>query len=216
MISKNSFRSSKTQLLVGLAVGLVAVLAAYSIPAISNASPQTVPLENDWPPLTMIYDVGTSDESGAFKWSETRRLEYRSRVSWTDTLLSTEDIETAYGTFSEVGSFQEFENGVITTYNAVTDHTSEEKVETGTMHVPSFDLMAVPLEDRVGAGEATASLTREQALVAFCDSTSRCRDQVTSVKLVGTDGIEMTLLDDPRGIPLSVGNRLKVRELTFK
>ena len=185
---------------------VVAVLAlvAVGVGTFVLSGDQTKTSVTDWPPLTMTYP--SEWYKGGRTMTTTYRLTYNSRTSWIQEVIAAEPIETHVGTFSDVGSYRELENGRYTTYHAVTESTEVEEVPDDILMIPRGGLHPHSirfLEDLFGK-ELTAVSTETR--VCFYDV---CTDNAPGWEF--REG-NMVFADDARGIPVKMG-RLVVTEV---
>lgn len=102
-------------------IGAVLAIAAGATSFFLLTDDRAVADLKDWPALTMTYTIEVPVNDITI--SQTRRLTYTSRHSWIEEVIEADDIETNVGTFNDVGSYQEVENGSYITYDASSGHT---------------------------------------------------------------------------------------------
>ena len=155
---------------------------------------------NDWPPLIMRYNVEVGVNHGVI--NQVRQLTYNSRTSWIEVVVEADDITVAVGTFNDVGSYQQLEGRVYTTYDATTGETRTETVSDDEVRIPRGGLMPSPIsviESALGKqGEEVATTTK----VCFDDD---CTELAAGWKF--SDGNSTVVFaDDARGIPVKIGD----------
>ena len=94
-----------------------------------------------WPPLTMVYEMdGPSWNSITVR--EVHRLEYRSTLEWTDTVIDSDPIESlAVGTVSTIGSYSRLKGAKLEDYNSITDQLDVSEFDEDTIFVPNAFMM---------------------------------------------------------------------------
>lgn len=200
--------SRRTTLAAMVIVAMIAV-ALVSV-ARSNVAAQAV--NTDWPALTMTYEIGnppTLVGGVAQSGTEVRRMDYTSKVSWTDTVTEAPDIVTQVGTFNATGSYVSLSDGVITEYDAITGTTSSVAAIDGTSHVAGPAFVRYSINKLKERGYEFTKVSTD-ARVCF---QSVCEDNALGVRMVH-DGQEYVFVDDVRGISLTSGaSPFKVREV---
>ena len=156
---------------------------------------------NDWPPLIMRYNVEVGVNDGVI--NQVRQLTYiRGPPGLRWWWRPRRDITVAVGTFNDVGSYQQLEGRVYTTYDATTGETRTETVSDDEVRIPRGGLMPSPIsviESALGKqGEEVATTTK----VCFDDD---CTELAAGWKF--SDGNSTVVFaDDARGIPVKIGD----------
>ena len=189
-------------------VALVAVVVVFAV----RSSVSAKSANTDWPSLTITYEiagppvlVSGKEQSG----TEVRRMEYTSKNNWTDTIIEAPNIDTTVGTFNSAGSYRNFNNGVITEYDAITDSITTTNAIEGSSHVagPAFVRYSINALKKKGVEFSRVST---DARVCFQSS---CKDNASGVRMIH-GGQEYIFVDDVRGIPLKFGSSgFRVREV---
>ena len=194
-----------------VAVAIIVAAASYILLVRSRAAAGT----EDWPPLTMTYELrGQFFSIGpgpAEVTMQVRRLTYSSRDSWIEEIIESEPMNTRVGGFSNTGSYQKLHNGQYITYDAVTDETTTEKVEDGVTMIPRGGLYPFPIkviEDVYGIQLSPVATTSK---VCFYDD---CEENAEGM-LLGDNGKEYVYADDARGIPLRI-NDFVIKEVLIQ
>ena len=167
-----------------------------------------------WPPLTMIYEVDGPVHNGQTV-REIRRLEYRSAMDWTDTVIESDPIESlALGTVSTTGSYKRLKDELIEEYDSITDDVSVDERTEGGLFVPNAYTIPFTyfVKDPTRAPDGTpyyAVTTSSKACYR-----SECEENVGGLALKRGAGTEWVVLDDERwGIVLQAGDAFIVHEL---
>ena len=81
------------------AIAVVALIAAFAIVLVNRAGGEASPSE--LPSMTLVYEVYgpavTVGQNAVDPYKETRRLEYRSKSDWTETVIESPTIDLAIG-----------------------------------------------------------------------------------------------------------------------
>ena len=178
-------------------VPLTFIAAAFLLITVQASEEKT-----DWPSLTMTYEVTNQGNL------ETRRLTYISRDSWTEEVTAANPVETTWGTFSAIGSYQMVEHGQYITYDSVTDSTESEEVSEGVIMIPRLRLTPFPIA--VIKENYDQELTKVPTTTKVC-FLEECQENAQGWRLVD-NGMEYIYADDARGIPLKIGGFV-VREV---
>ncbi len=132
-----------------LAVTLGAAIIALGLAFASPNKPGLADAPNTIPPMTLTYEVyGPSIGVGTRsipRFKETRRLEYRGENDWTETVITSPDIDLGrYGTGSNVGSYITVKGTTETYHDAMVGTTDSTALDADTIHMP-FGLFGVAL-----------------------------------------------------------------------
>ena len=168
----------------------------YSTTATSVLFPGYFP---DWPPFTMTYQIPVLSDNQP----DTRvfRLDYESKRHWKEEVIKDALITTKWGTFSQVGSYREWRDNQLITFDASSGRSDIEQISDGEewpTPVGSFEPVPLAMLERGMSRELVR--TRTEARVCFNE---RCYDQADGWVLSSSAG-ELIYADDERGFPLKV------------
>ena len=180
-----------------LAVVVVVGGATIGFFALANQA-QAEP--NDWPPLTMKYNVEVLVNDGSV--SQVRQLTYNSRTSWTEQVIEADDITVGVGTFNDVGSYQKVDGGVYTTYDVTTGETLTQAIPDGMVKIPRGGLMPSPISVVEGALGKQADQVATTTKVCFDDD---CTERASGWE-ISNGNSTVVFADDARGIPIKIGD----------
>lgn len=107
------------------------LLAVSAVAVFFSVRTDSMVLEGDWPPLTMVYAMDGPVWNGV-TIAETHRLEYRSTLDWTDTVIESDSIESlALGTVTTVGSYSRLNGTRYEKYDSTIDTLEVVETEGG-------------------------------------------------------------------------------------
>ena len=180
----------------------VALLGAGAGVFLVTANRATAELQ-DWPPLTMTYTVGLPVSCKACDDSMTQVMElvYRSRHSWTETVIEADPVVTRWGTDNFVGSYQKVEGSQYTYYDSTGAEPETEALEEGVVMQARGGLYPMPIKLMEEHFDAKATEVTTASKVCFDDV---CTENAPGWQLV-LEGRTVVLADDARGIPVQVG-----------
>jgi hypothetical protein len=185
-----------------LSIGIVTLLLAEN----SDATAET----GHWPPLTMVYEMdGPSWNSVLVR--EVHRLEYRSTLEWTDTVIESDSIESlALGTVSTAGSYSRLKGARYEDYNSITDQLDVSEIDEDTIFVPNAFMMPFHISEIKKA--QPGDLTEIASVSTVC---YRGDCEQNAGRLLHNRGDEgWVYANELRwGIPLKVGYAFLVRKL---
>lgn len=192
-----------------LMIGVIGIVASLFFMIRDQAAAEN----SDWPPLTMIYEVAgptrTEGDGPPQASTEVHRLEYQSKNEWIDTVIEAQPVETRYGIFSNVGSFQRLSGGEYTSFSSITNSADTEKVKDGVTMIPRGGLAPFPIQMIEDAYDIELTRVATNSKVCFHD---QCEENADGL-LLADNGRELVFVDDARGIPLKIGDYLVVKEV---
>ena len=152
----------------------------------------------------MVYEVyGPSIPVGDRSiqpFKELHRLEYQSETEWVDTVIEAPTVDLGrYGVASRVGSYKSLSGKAIIEYDAMDGGTNESTVSENSIFVPNAALVPHYPDLLDIIPELTKSQVVTSAKVCF---NGDCEENAGGILYEG-DRIELVLVDDSRGIPLS-------------
>ena len=198
-----------------LAVASLAVLGvmltALAALAFTNAARPDPP--NPLPPMTLTYEVyGAGVQVGDRsipRFKEIRRLEYRARNEWTETIIESPTLDLGrYGTGSSVGSYRAVKGGVVTEYDAMDGYTGTYAVERG-IELPdgTFRYTHTPPTQPFGPAITGEAVTTE-ARVCF---NGDCIDNAAGVKYIKGNRTLVVLEGDGFILPIQSGDHFLLK-----
>ncbi len=206
----SNFRVSNRIVILGALVTL-ALVATITLLLMKGADAK----DEDWPPLTMIYEIDAAPVSvgnEVQRGREVHRLEYQSQTQWTDTVIEAPDIETNVGTFSSVGSYQRLDGRDLTEFDAIDNQTRSSTIDEGVTFAAGPALVRTPIGPMMEAG---LELKRAPSGSEVCFG-QVCKENAGGLKATFR-GQERVFVDDQRGIPLRIGDSFfVVRELRIE
>ena len=175
------------------------------------------------PSMTLVYEVygpevSVGGDRVAPSYKEVRRLEYRSKTDWIETVIESPSINLGrYGSGSNVGSYRKLDGAVITEYDPLDGSTRESAVADDAIFAPNsafaFAYMSTsPLGDIPGVAVTT------DARVCFNDHCEGNADGIkysaygiTLVVLEGDNWTLVVLEGDNWIIPVEFGDGFSLR-----
>ena len=201
-----------------IAVSLLSIVAAMAFLGRTYKASE----KSYWPPMTMVYELDGQVYNGTII-RETHRLEYKSASDWTDTVIGSDPIETrALGTITATGSYVRRDGEEVKLYDSITDDTDVTQISESTV-IPNQFLAPLHIFEEGAELEADPPLTRTGKTLSEVSTTTRicyqtdCENNASALTFDRGYGDHWTVLDDARwGIPLRVGDKFIVSELTLK
>ena len=165
------------------------------------------------PSMTLVYEIHgppvSIGGSSATPYKEVRRLEYRSKNDWTETVIESPSINLGrYGSGSNVGAYRKLNGKVLTEHDPLDGSISESTIDDGVTFVPNaaftFSHSSTrPLGDDVTGVEVTTG-----ARVCF---NGECEDNARGVRY-STDRMSVVVLEgDNWMLPLELGDLFLLR-----
>jgi hypothetical protein len=180
----------KAWLSVGMAVAVL--VGGAGVFLLTHTSATADP--KDWPAMTMTYSAADG--------TQVRELSYTSQTSWIERVTEAAPVETPYGTFSDVGSYQQLEGNQYIVYDATLGETTVETLPDGVVQVPRGGFIAIPIEVIEAEYEIKRTEVTTNTKVCFDDT---CTHNAPGWKLEH-EGKILVFADDARSIPVQVGN----------
>ena len=190
-------------------VGVFALIAAAAFAVLElGFSTEAAPAgASDWPALTMTYDRSGEffviGENPAKVTTQTLELSYTSMDAWTEIVTAAPDMATRWGTFSDVGSYQQVADGQYITYDAVTGETSTETLEEGDRRIAGSAFYPIPIAALKEHVDGSPVKVATASKVCF---NGDCTTGAEGWKFTDSDGRVTVYADDARGIPLRWGD----------
>lgn len=199
----------KTISVVVVTIG--AMIAAFVLVFADQEGGEASPSE--LPSMTLVYEVFgpaiTVGDDEVPTYKEVRRLEYRSKTDWTETVLESPSIDVGrYGTVSNVGAYLSLNGTVLTEYDPLDGTTSKSTIDDGVTVVPNgaFAFAHGPTKP-LGDDVAGVAVTTD-AHVCF---NTGCEDNVGAVRY-STERMSVEVLEgDNWIIPVKLGDLFILR-----
>ena len=121
-------------------VVVVVLIAAFALVLADLEGGEAGPSE--LPSMTLVYEVHgpaiTVGDNSVEPYKEIRRLEYRSRTDWTETVIESPTIDVGrYGTTSNVGAYLSLNGTVLTEHDPLDGSIRESTMDDNSTHVPN-------------------------------------------------------------------------------
>ena len=187
-------------------VAIVALMAALAIFLANRAGGEAS--RSELPSMTLVYEVYgpavTVGDDSIASYKETRRLEYRSKTDWTETVIESPTIDLGrYGSGSNVGSYRRLNGAVLTEYDPLDGSTSESTIDTDVIFIPDAAFSFAHTSPVEPLGNVSGVEVTTDARVCF---NSECEQNASGVKY-SANGVTLVVLEgDNWIIPLEFGN----------
>ena len=198
------------------AIAVVALIAAFAIVLVNRAGGEASPSE--LPSMTLGYEVYgpavTVGQNAVDPYKETRRLEYRSKSDWTETVIESPTIDLGrYGSGSNVGSYRTLKGRVLTEYDPLDGSAEESTIDEGVTHIPHAAFMFVHTSPVKPLGNVQGLSIATEAKICF---NSECEENAGGVKY-SANGVNLVVLEgDNWIIPLEFGNGFVLRSANIQ
>ena len=164
------------------------------------------------PSMTLVYEVnGPAVSTGGGSvpvYKELRRLEYRSKTDWIETVIESPTIDLGrYGTGNNTGSYLRLDGNVITEYNAMVGSSEESIVEDGAIFVPNAAFTFVHTSPKL-LGDIPSVAVTTDAHVCF---NGDCEETTEGVRYEYGRTPLVVLKGDNWNIPLEYGDTFSLR-----
>ena len=138
-------------------VAVVVLISAFALVLANREGGEAGPSEP--PGMTLVYEVNgpaiSVGDNSVAPYKEIRRLEYRSRTDWTETVIESPTIDLGrYGSGSNIGAYLSLNGTVLTEHDPLDGRISESTVDDGVTSVPNaaltfIHMSAIFLDDEV-------------------------------------------------------------------
>ena len=191
-------------------VAICALIAGLALILTIRAGGEVGP--GELPSMTLVYEVKgpavSTGDGSAPAYKELRRLEYRSKTDWAETVIESPTIDLGrYGTGNNIGSYLRLDGNVITEYNAMTGNTGESFVEDGATFVPNAAFTIFHMSTRHFADVPGVAVTTD-AYVCF---NGDCEESEKGVRYEYGRTTLVVLEGDSWMIPLEYGDIFSLR-----
>ena len=168
---------------------------------------------SELPGMTLVYETYgpavTVGDNSVEPYKEIRRLEYRSRTDWTETVIESPTIDLGrYGSGSNAGSFLRLDGRVVTDYNAMTGSISESAVDDGSISVPNAAFTYVHITTMPFGDDVPGVAVTTEARVCF---NGDCEENATGVRYTSGRTSMVVFEGDNWIIPLEYGEIFSLR-----
>ncbi len=168
------------------------------------------------PSFTMTFTLAdgqaVSVGGQAVASNQTRRMDYTAPDRWTETVTTSPDIVTSWGTFNAAGSYISVNGTTVTEYNAVTGLTSTYTQEHSGIRVPGAYMIPIDIESAEDSSHGIVANGAASTTARVCFN-GACQDNHTG-RSYTIDGETWVYADDARGIPLKIGDDFQAIEVT--
>ena len=200
------------KLVIASVIVLGVMLVALVVLSFAHATRQSAPYPI--PPMTLTYEVYgnnvTVGDRSIPRFKELRRLEYRGRNDWRETVIESPTLDLGrYGTGSNIGSYMEIKGNKETEYFAMEGDSSTQTLDNTSIHLPNgtFGIIYAPVAHPFGPDVTGENITTG-ARVCFKGD---CEDNVGGLKYT-KDGRTLVIL---RGVgftlPIQSGNHFLLK-----
>ena len=194
-----------------IVVVVVALIAALALVLANREGGEAGPSE--LPGMTLVYETYgpaiSVGDSSVVPYKEIRRLEYRSRTDWTETVIESPTIDVGrYGTTSNVGAYVSLKGTVLTEHDPLDGSISESTIDDGATFVPNaafvfVHMSAIFLDDEVPG----VAVTTEAQVCLNGD----CEEKATGVRYTYGRTSVVVFEGDNWIIPLEYGEIFSLR-----
>ncbi len=186
------------------------LIAALALVLANREGSEVSPRE--LPRMTLVYEIYGPEVSvggkGVSSYKEVRRLEFRSKTDWTETVIESPSINLGrYGSGSNVGSYRRLDGAVITEYDPLDGSIRESDVTADAIFIPNSAFTVAymstkPLGDIPGVAVST------DARVCFNND---CEGNADGIRY-SANGITLVVLEgDNWIIPVEFGDGFSLR-----
>ena len=192
-------------------VVVVVLIAIFALVLASREGGEAGPSE--LPGMTLVYETYgpavTVGDNSVERYKEIRRLEYRSRTDWTETVIESPTIDLGrYGSGSNAGSFLRLDGTVVTNYDAMTGSISESAVDDGSIFVPNAAFTYVHITTMPFGDDVPGVAVTTEARVCF---NGDCEENATGVRYTSGRTSMVVFEGDNWIIPLEYGEIFSLR-----
>ena len=187
-------------------VAIVALIAAFAIFLSNREGGEASPTE--LPSMMLVYEVYgpavSVGDNSVDPYKETRRLEYRSKTDWTETVIESPTIDLGrYGSGSNVGAYVKVQGTILTEYEPLGGSTLESVIDEGATQIPNAAFTFVHTSPDKPLGDVQGVAVTTDARVCF---NNECEENARGVKYTA-GGVDLVVLEgDNWIIPLEFEN----------
>ena len=191
---------------------LLAIVAVGIFLWSSNRDVPEAPFEpREWPAFTATYERNGPVYGLDYEPRFVYRLEYTNAGDWKETMMEGPIITVQNASYTDVGTYQQVQNGTYVMYDAPSGSKDEEPVEDGVTRVPhpAFHPSVEFMTSMEANGGPLPNLVASGARVCIVE---QCVENTPGVAYVV--GIEVRVFTQEHGIPLRFWD-VKMIELTI-
>ena len=194
-----------------IVVVVVALIAAFALVLANREGGEAGP--GELPGMTLVYEVygpaiSVGDNSVA-PYKEIRRLEYRSRTDWTETVIESPTIDLGrYGSGSNIGAYLSLNGTVLTEHDPLDGSISESTIDDGVAFVPNAAFTYVHMSTMPFGDDVPGVSVTTDARVCF---NSDCEENATGVRYSANRTTVVVFEGDNWIIPLEYGEIFSLR-----
>ena len=201
-------RTGKKISMIVVVIGIL--IAAFALVLANQEDGEASP--GELPRMTLVYDVYGPEVSvggkGVSSYKEVRRLEFRSKTDWTETVIESPSINLGrYGSGSNVGSYRRLDGAIITEYDSLDGSIRESAVADDAIFVPNSAFTVAYMSTKP-LGDIPGVVVTTDARVCFNDD---CQGNADGIKY-SANGITLVVLEgDNWIIPIELGDGFSLR-----
>ena len=194
-----------------IVVVIGALLAAFALVLANREGGEAGP--NELPSMTLVYEVNgpaiSVGDNSVVPYKEIRRLEFRSRTDWTETVIESPTIDVGrYGTTSNVGAYVSLKGTVLTEHDPLDGSISESTIDDGATFVPNAAFVFVHMPTMPFGEDVPGVPVTTDARVCF---NSDCEENATGVRYSANRTTVVVYEGDNWIIPLEYGEIFSLR-----
>ena len=193
------------------AVVVVVLIAAFALVLANLEGGEAGP--GELPSMTLVYEVHgpaiTVGDNSVEPYREIRRLEYRSRTDWTETVIESPTIDIGrYGTTSNVGAYVSLNGTTLTEHDPLDGSISESTIDDGVTFVPNSAFVFVHMPTMPFGEDVPGVPVTTDARVCF---NSDCEENAIGVRYSANRTTVVVFEGDNWIIPLESGEIFSLR-----
>ena len=194
-----------------IVVVIGSLIAAFALVLANLEGGEAGPSE--LPNMTLVYEVNgpaiTVGDNSVEPYKEVRRLEYRSRTDWTETVIESSTIDVGrYGTTSNVGAYVSLNGTTLTERDPLDGSISESTIDDGVTFVPNAAFVFVHMPTMPFGEDVPGVPVTTDARVCF---NSDCEENATGVRYSANRTTVVVFEGDNWIIPLESGEIFSLR-----
>ena len=192
-------------------VVVVVLIAASALILANREGGEAGPSE--LPGMTLVYETYgpavTVGDNSVEPYREIRRLEYRSRTDWTETVIESPTIDLGrYGSGSNIGAYLSLNGTVLTEHDPLDGRISESTIDDGVTFVPNAAFTYVHITTMPFGDDVPGVAVTTEARVCF---NGDCEENATGVRYTSGRTSLVVFEGDNWIIPLEYGEIFSLR-----
>ena len=192
-------------------VVVVVLIAAFALVLADLEGGEAGPSE--LPSMTLVYEAYgpaiTVGDNSVEPYKEIRRLEYRSRTDWTETVIESPTIDVGrYGTTSNVGAYLSLNGTVLTEHDPLDGSIRESTMDDNSTHVPNAAFVFVHMPTMPFGEDVPGVPVTTDARVCF---NSDCEENAIGVRYSANRTTVVVFEGDNWIIPVKLGDIFSLR-----